>query len=72
MRLKEFIKNNPATIYLVEGISLHGDIDFEMMIKDNKELFDFIKLLRKEFPKIVGNYNTVIFMDTLKVRYLPF
>ncbi|MFA5796486.1 MAG: Lrp/AsnC family transcriptional regulator [Candidatus Woesearchaeota archaeon] len=71
-KLKEFIKNHPATIYLIEGINLHGDLDFEMMIKDNQELFDFIKLLRKEFPKIVGNYRTAIFMDTLKVRYLPF
>jgi DNA-binding Lrp family transcriptional regulator len=71
-RLKEFIKRNPATIYIVEGIGLHADLDFEMMIKDNKELFDFIKELRKEFPKIIENYNTVIFMETLKVRYLPF
>ncbi len=71
-KLKEFIKNHPATIYLIEGINLHGDLDFEMMIKDNQELFNFIKILRKEFPKIVGNYQTAIFMDTLKVRYLPF
>jgi Lrp/AsnC family transcriptional regulator, leucine-responsive regulatory protein len=72
LRLREFIKNHTATIYYVEGIGLHADIDFEMMIKDNQELFDFIKVLRKEFPKIVGNYTTVIFMDTLKVKYLPF
>ncbi|MBS3173751.1 Lrp/AsnC family transcriptional regulator [Candidatus Woesearchaeota archaeon] len=43
LRLKEFIKNNPSTIYIVEGINLHSDIDFEMMIKDNKELSDFIR-----------------------------
>jgi len=70
--LKEFIKNNSSTIYYIEGIGLHSDIDFEMMVKDNQELFDFIKLLRKEFPKIVGNYTTAIFMDTIKVKYLPF
>jgi len=71
-RLKEFIKNNPATIYYVEGVGLHAEIDFEMMIKNNQELFDFIKLLRREFPRIIGSYTTVIFMDTLKVKYLPF
>ncbi len=71
-RLQEFIKNNPATIYYVRGVSLHADVDFEMMIKDNKELFDFIKLLRDEFPKIIGSYTIAIFMDTLKVKYLPF
>ena len=53
-------------------MALHSDIDFEMMIKDNKELFDFIKTLRREFPKIIEDYHTVIFMDTLKIRYLPF
>jgi DNA-binding Lrp family transcriptional regulator len=72
MRLKEYIKRNPATIYFIEGIALHDELDFEMMIKNNQELFDFIKVLRKEFPKIIGSYTTVIFMDTLKVRYLPF
>lgn len=71
-KLKEFIKYNPSTIYYIEGIGLHSTIDFEMMIKDNKELFEFMKLLRKEFPKIIENYTTVIFMDTLKVKYLPF
>jgi DNA-binding Lrp family transcriptional regulator len=72
LRLKEFIKNHYSTIYYIRGIGLHSDIDFEMMVKDNQELFDFIKLLRKEFPKIVGNYKTAIFMDTIKVKYLPF
>ncbi len=71
-KLREFIKNNPSTIYYVEGIALHADIDFEMMIRNNQELFDFIKTLRREFPKMIGDYTAAIFMDTLKVKYLPF
>jgi len=72
LKLEEFIKSNPASIYFIRGIALHGDIDFEMMIQDNKVLFDFIKSLRKEFPKIIENYNTIIYIGTIKVRYLPF
>jgi len=71
-RIKEYIKNNPHTIYIVEGISLHADLDFEMMIKSNQDLFDFIKNLREQFPRIVGDYSTIIFMHEHKVKYLPF
>ena len=88
VRIKEHIRKNPATIYLIEGIELHATLDFEMMVKDNKELFGFIKGLRRAFIEdfgsivvflllvilvvyFIGSYSTVIFMDTLKVEYLP-
>jgi DNA-binding Lrp family transcriptional regulator len=71
IRLKSYIRNNPAVIYIVEGIGLPADLEIEMMVESNKQLFDFINDLRFRFPKIVGEYNTVIFMDTLKVKYLP-
>ena len=71
-KLKAYIKNSPLVIYLIEGIALPGDIDIEMMIKDNEQLFNFIEDLRFKFPTIVGEYQTVIFVDTLKVKYLPF
>jgi DNA-binding Lrp family transcriptional regulator len=70
-RIKSYVKNNPAVIYIVEGIGLPADLEVEMMVESNKQLFDFINDLRFRFPKIVGEYNTVIFMDTLKVKYLP-
>lgn len=71
-KIKECIKNNPATIYLVEGINLHGDIDFEIMIKNNNELLNLIRDLRKNFPAMIADYNTVAYLRTLKIRYLPF
>jgi len=72
IRLKSYIKNNPSVIYIVEGIGLPADLEIEMMVKSNKELFDFINDLKFRFPKLIGEYNTVIFMNTLKVKYLPF
>jgi hypothetical protein len=70
--VKEFIKNQPATIYLIEGINLHADIDCEIIVKDNAELFDFITTLRQQFPKVIGDYTTVWYVKTIKTRFLPF
>jgi hypothetical protein len=69
--LKAYIKNSPIVIYTVEGIGLPADLDIEIMVKSNKQLFDFIKELKFRFPALVGEYQPIIFMDTLKVRYLP-
>lgn len=72
IKLKSYIKNNPLVIYIVEGIGLPADLDIEMMVKSNFQLFDFINDLKFRFPELIGEYNTVMFMDTLKVKYLPF
>ncbi len=71
-KLKQYIKNNPLVIYIVEGIGLPADLDIEIMVKSNQQLFDFIKDLKFKFPTLIGEYQTVIFMATLKVKYLPF
>ena len=70
--LKSYIKKNPLIIYIVGGIGLPADLDIEMMVKSNQQLFDFIEDIKFKFPMLIGEYQTVIFMDTLKVKYLPF
>lgn len=72
IELKNHIKSNPLVIYLVEGIGLPADLEIEMVIKSNQELFQFIQELKEKFSKLIAEYNTVVFMNTLKVRYLPF
>ena len=71
-KLKAYIKYNPLVIYLVEGVALTSDLEIEIMVKNNQQLFEFIEDLRFKFPTIIGEYQTVIFVDTLKVKYLPF
>lgn len=71
-KLKSYIKSDPLVIYIVEGIGLPGDLDIEIMVRSNQQLFDFIEGLKFKFPTMIGEYQTVIFMDTLKVKYLPF
>ncbi len=70
-KLKEYVKLNPLVIYLVEAIGFPADLDIEIMVQSNQQLFDFIEDLRFKFPTIIGDYQTVTFIDTLKVRYLP-
>ncbi len=72
IRLKQYIKNSPFVIYIIEGIGLPADLDIEIMVKTNKQFFDFIEDLKFKFPAMIGEYQTTIFMDTLKVKYFPF
>lgn len=71
-KLKQYIKSNSSVIYIVEGVGLPADLDIEIMVKTNKQLFEFIEDIKFKFPTLIGEYQIVIFMDTLKVKYLPF
>ena len=72
MEIKERIKQNPATIYEVEGIGLPEFLDVEIMVRSNDDLRNFITDLKNRFPKIIGHFSTFTFLDTIKVRYYPF
>ena len=71
-KLKAYIKSSPLTLYLVEGVALPSDLEIEIIVKSNQQLFEFIEDLRFKFPTLIGEYQTVIFVETLKVKYLPF
>jgi len=71
-RLYSYIKENPVVIYVVKGVGFPEDADIEIMVKANQELFNFIKDLKIKFPNLIGDYRTFMFIDTKKVRYLPF
>ncbi len=72
LKLKRYIKDNPLVIYIVEGIGLPADLDIEMVIQSNEQLFEFIRDLKFKFPTLIGEYNSFVVLDTIKVRYLPF
>ncbi|MBI5391315.1 Lrp/AsnC family transcriptional regulator [Candidatus Woesearchaeota archaeon] len=69
--IKSYLRSSPLVIYLVEALGWQADLDIELMTSSNQQLFDFINDLRFKFPAIVGDYQTVVFTKTLKVRYLP-
>lgn len=70
-KVKSYLKQIPLCVYIVEGIGIPADLDVEIMVKSNQELFSFIEELRFTFPTSIGEYQTVIFLDTVKVNYFP-
>ena len=66
------IKDSPLTLYTVEGIGLPADLEIEVMVNSNQELFDFINKMRIRFPAMIEDYTTVMFIEALKELYLPF
>ena len=71
-RLNEYLKAQPVVLYTVEGIGLTSNLEVELMVKNNAELFDFIERLRTKFPTMISEYQTVVFREMLKVKYAPF
>ncbi len=71
-KLYQYIKYNPKVLYVVKGVGFIEDLDIELVIKNNFELFEFIKDLKQKFPTLIGDYKSVMFVDTIKVKYLPF
>jgi len=67
-----YLKSNPATTYIVEGIGLKADIDVEVMVASEQELAKLIFDLRFKFPGLIRDYKTSIYLDTLKIEYFPF
>ncbi len=70
--VKEYLKQQPLVLYIVEGIGFPGDIDFEMVAESPIQLDEFVRRLREAFPGIIADYMALLFTDTLKVKYLPF
>lgn len=71
-KLKTHLKWSPLIIYLVEAVGNPAEIDIEVMVHSNQQLFSFIQELKFKFPALIGEYTTIMYLDTLKVKYLPF
>ena len=70
-KVKAYLKGSKHCVYLVEGIGLPADLDIELMVESNQQLFSLMEDLRFSFPSLIGEYQTVMFLDTLKVKYFP-
>ena len=70
--LEQYLIENRYTLYLVHGIGLPGDLDFELVIPSQAEFFAFMEQLRKSFPKVIIGYQYLLFSRLLKVNYFPF
>jgi DNA-binding Lrp family transcriptional regulator len=66
------IKGSPITVWVAEGIGLPADIEIEVMVSSNSELYEFINRLRFTYPAMIEDYSTFVFLETLKELYFPF
>ena len=70
--LEAALAANPKVIYLVHGIGMPGDLDIEVLAKDQAEFFAFVDGLRGEFPGVIREYNYLLYSELIKVNYFPF
>lgn len=69
-KLEAFIEKSPLTVYVVKAFGT-CDLDVEMMVDSNEELFQFIESLHSHFPNSLKGYDTVIFTGMVKEQFLP-
>ena len=63
---------NKATLFIIDGIGLSADVDFEMVSESPLQLRDFIDELRLKFPGIIGDYVDITMFSFRKIKYSPF
>ena len=70
--LVNFVKHDPAVVYVVEGVGLNAELDVEIVVKGSLDIYEFVNRLRAAFPGKIGGYESLMLADVKKVRYLPF
>lgn len=71
-KVKSYLTQQPAVVFIIEGIGLPSDIDTELMLRTPLELHDFIQKMRKALPGLISDYSTFMFADMVKAEYMPF
>ena len=70
--VKEYIKHQPLSLYIVEGVGIPGDLDFEIVAQSPFQIDELIRKLRSTFPGLISDYAALLYTSVLKVSYLPF
>ncbi len=69
---EKYLIGHPKVIFIVHGISLPGNLDVEMLAESNSDFFEFIKETKNKFPKLIIDYQYLIYTKTIKVNYVSF
>ncbi len=67
--LKEMLRTHQNVVYITEALG-KSDLEFEMHVKADHEVHDFMKELREKFPEIKNFENTIFYREEI-VRYMP-
>lgn len=69
-RIKNFLFEHPLVIY--NNNAFGGfDIDFEIQVKGEKELFVFLDGFREKFSEIMKDYEILHYFKEYKLRFFP-
>jgi Lrp/AsnC family transcriptional regulator len=68
--LKQYIKNLPGLIYIVETIGTE-DMDFEIITESEDEFFNLMNTIQNKFPDMISHMKFITFRNTIKISYLP-
>ncbi|MCK5026210.1 MAG: Lrp/AsnC family transcriptional regulator [Nanoarchaeota archaeon] len=68
--LIEYLKQHQNIIYITESIS-EADLEFEIILKQYNELYDFMKQLRMKFKDLIKNYKTSVTYEVHLINYFP-
>ncbi|MBU2476623.1 Lrp/AsnC family transcriptional regulator [Candidatus Micrarchaeota archaeon] len=69
---EKFLLSHPKVIFIVHGIAMPGSLDIELLAESNQDFFEFIKELKNRFPKLITDYQYLIYTKTIKVNYVSF
>jgi len=68
-KLAEFLKNKKSVIYLLKTIGTY-DFEFELMTRNNEELYSLVRELRLDFAHNIKDHSMVVMNDEPKYEYL--
>ncbi|MBW2999688.1 Lrp/AsnC family transcriptional regulator [Candidatus Woesearchaeota archaeon] len=68
--LVEFLRCEPNVVYITEAVG-QGDLEFEIDVKNNDQLYGTINKLRSEFSDILKDYQICLTLSEKEINYLP-
>jgi len=67
--LKQVLRLHPQVVYLTEAVG-RSDLEFEMHVPSDHEVYDCLKKLQQQFPEIRSFENTLFHKEVI-IRYFP-
>lgn len=68
--LKEHLRLDPNVVYVTEAIG-RADLEFEIQVKNSRELHTHMKELRERFSSLIKDYRTTLVREEHTINYFP-
>ncbi|MBN1502908.1 Lrp/AsnC family transcriptional regulator [Candidatus Woesearchaeota archaeon] len=68
-KLISYLRYEPRIIFITKAFGV-ADLEFEIVVRGKKELFEFVRKLRSEFPKLISDYESFLLYSEPFTEYL--